>query len=131
MTQRKPRWVPVESWIDQQIRAAEGRGDFDNLPGKGKPLPEVDTRAPAWWVKRKLRDEKLSLSLPLALQLKKDVQEGLARLHLLKAEALVRERLNHLNTRIREVNRTAIDGPPTTLAVMDVEARVLAWKGQH
>ena len=27
-----------ESWIDQQIREAEARGDFDNLSGKGKPL---------------------------------------------------------------------------------------------
>lgn len=27
-----------ESWIDQQIREAQARGDFDNLPGKGKPL---------------------------------------------------------------------------------------------
>jgi DnaJ family protein C protein 28 len=27
-----------ETWIDQQIRQAQERGDFDNLPGKGKPL---------------------------------------------------------------------------------------------
>jgi len=27
-----------ESWIDQQIREAQERGEFDNLPGKGKPL---------------------------------------------------------------------------------------------
>jgi DnaJ family protein C protein 28 len=27
-----------ESWIDQQIREAQERGQFDNLPGKGKPL---------------------------------------------------------------------------------------------
>jgi DnaJ family protein C protein 28 len=27
-----------ESWIDQQIREAQDRGQFDNLPGKGKPL---------------------------------------------------------------------------------------------
>lgn len=27
-----------ESWIDQQIREAQDRGDFDDLPGKGKPL---------------------------------------------------------------------------------------------
>jgi DnaJ family protein C protein 28 len=27
-----------ESWIDQQIREAQQRGEFDNLPGKGKPL---------------------------------------------------------------------------------------------
>jgi hypothetical protein len=28
-----------ESAIEQQIREAQERGDFDNLPGKGKPLP--------------------------------------------------------------------------------------------
>jgi DnaJ family protein C protein 28 len=27
-----------ESWIDQQIREAYERGEFDNLPGKGRPL---------------------------------------------------------------------------------------------
>ena len=33
---RNPRdW---EKWIDQQIREAQERGEFDNLPGKGKPL---------------------------------------------------------------------------------------------
>ena len=28
-----------ESAVEQQIREAQGRGDFDNLPGLGKPLP--------------------------------------------------------------------------------------------
>jgi hypothetical protein len=28
-----------ESAIDQQIREAQERGDFDNLPGQGRPLP--------------------------------------------------------------------------------------------
>jgi DnaJ family protein C protein 28 len=27
-----------ESWIDQQIREAQDRGEFDDLPGKGRPL---------------------------------------------------------------------------------------------
>lgn len=27
-----------ENWIDEQIREAQERGDFDNLPGKGRPL---------------------------------------------------------------------------------------------
>lgn len=27
-----------ESWVDQEIRQAQERGQFDNLPGKGKPL---------------------------------------------------------------------------------------------
>jgi Domain of unknown function (DUF1992) len=29
----------MERNIDKIIREAEARGDFDNLPGKGKPLP--------------------------------------------------------------------------------------------
>ena len=27
-----------ESWIDQEIREAQERGKFDNLPGRGKPI---------------------------------------------------------------------------------------------
>jgi DnaJ family protein C protein 28 len=27
-----------ESWVDQEIRQAHERGQFDNLPGKGRPL---------------------------------------------------------------------------------------------
>ncbi|HVF47936.1 MAG TPA: DUF1992 domain-containing protein, partial [Pyrinomonadaceae bacterium] len=30
--------MSIESAIEQQIRAAIERGDFDNLSGKGKPL---------------------------------------------------------------------------------------------
>jgi hypothetical protein len=40
MPPRTPRqW---ESAVDKQIREAEERGDFDNLPGRGKPLPLED-----------------------------------------------------------------------------------------
>jgi DnaJ family protein C protein 28 len=36
---RKPKDLPNwESWIDQQIREAQERGEFDDLPGKGQPL---------------------------------------------------------------------------------------------
>lgn len=27
-----------EKWVDEQVRTAQERGDFDNLPGKGKPI---------------------------------------------------------------------------------------------
>ncbi|SMC89901.1 DUF1992 domain-containing protein [Lentzea albidocapillata] len=39
MTQRKPPGMGFESWIDRQIREAQERGEFDNLPSAGKPLP--------------------------------------------------------------------------------------------
>ncbi len=33
---------PLSSLIDQIVQNAEKRGDLDNLPGAGKPLPVVD-----------------------------------------------------------------------------------------
>ena len=33
---------PLIDLINQKIRAAEAAGEFDNLAGAGKPLPEVD-----------------------------------------------------------------------------------------
>ena len=41
MTERKPREISFTSWIDRQINEAQERGDFDNLPGAGKPLPRA------------------------------------------------------------------------------------------
>jgi hypothetical protein len=34
--------MPFETWADRQIREAEERGEFDDLPGKGKPIPDLD-----------------------------------------------------------------------------------------
>ena len=33
---------PLSSLIDQIVQNAERRGDFDNLPGAGQPLPHLD-----------------------------------------------------------------------------------------
>ncbi|WP_029375312.1 J-domain-containing protein [Oceanicola sp. S124] len=33
---------PLIDLISAKIAEAEARGDFDNLPGAGKPLPQVD-----------------------------------------------------------------------------------------
>ncbi|NUQ39034.1 MAG: DUF1992 domain-containing protein [Caldilineales bacterium] len=35
---RKPRNQTWENWVEEKIRAAMEQGEFDNLPGKGKPL---------------------------------------------------------------------------------------------
>ena len=128
MTERKPRLMPVESWVDQQIRAAEKRGDFEELPGAGKPLPKVDTSDPAWWVKRKLASENLSVPLPPQLELRKEVKQVLAALPKMRTEAEVRTRLEAINARIRAVNRGSIEGPATNLGVMDVDLWVQRWR---
>ena len=110
-----PRWplsAPFESWIEQQIRDALEKGLFDDLPGSGKPLPDLDEPYdPLWWVKRKLRDENLSL-LPDALQIRLDLDKALEA----RTETELREALSELNERIARLNSRVTEGPPTTLA---------------
>jgi hypothetical protein len=42
MTERKPPGMRYEDWIERQIREAQERGAFDDLPGAGKPIPGLD-----------------------------------------------------------------------------------------
>ncbi|MFE3936217.1 DUF1992 domain-containing protein, partial [Streptomyces goshikiensis] len=77
MTERKPAGVSVESWVDRQIREAAERGEFENLPGWGKPLASLDTPYDEmWWVKDKLHREGFAV-LPPALALRKEAEDAL------------------------------------------------------
>ena len=50
----------VESLAERQIREGIERGEFDALPGAGKPLEGVDgPHDELWWVKAKMRREGL------------------------------------------------------------------------
>ena len=71
MTERKPRELSFETWVDRQIREAAERGEFDDLPGTGKPIPDLHKpHDENWWIKQKLRSENLSY-LPPTLELRK------------------------------------------------------------
>ena len=119
----KPRH-PLERHVERLIREAQEQGEFDRLP-RGKPLPLTGTLDEAWWIKEKLRREKLS-DLPEALAIRHEAEEVLAARA--DDERVVRERLEALNARIRRLNRTHVAGPPTTLAPLDVEAAVARWR---
>jgi hypothetical protein len=41
--------MPYESWVDRQIREAIERGEFDNLPGQGKPIKGLNGRDDENW----------------------------------------------------------------------------------
>jgi hypothetical protein len=56
---------PVEqaTWIDALIKEADARGEFDNLPGTGKPIPGAGTKDDdLWWVRSWLERNKDSQS---------------------------------------------------------------------
>jgi hypothetical protein len=121
---RRPPQIRFESWVDPQIREAQEQGAFDNLPGAGKPLPGLDEPYdPLWWVKQKIRDEKLSL-LPDALEIRLQLDRALES----RTEADLREALTALNARIAHLNARVVEGPPTTLAPVDIEAAVQRWR---
>ena len=128
MTQEKPPGVSWESWIDQQIREAREAGAFDNLPGAGKPLPDLGKEYdPLWWGKQLAQREQISM-LPPALELLRKVETELAAIRQLGDEGAVRRRIEALNVQIRKVNATTIEGPPTRLGPLNVEEVVAEWR---
>ena len=133
MTERKPANVDFETWIDQQIREAEDRGEFKDLPGKGKPLAGLDQPADElWWLRGWLQRENVTVPAPPALSLRKEVHDLQDRLDREPTEACVRRVVEELNGRIRALNRMPpLDGPPTTVSPLDVAEVVGRWRARR
>src|SRR6266851_1023758 len=128
MTERKPPGTSWESWIEAQIRVAMEQGAFDNLPGAGKPLPNLGQEYdPLWWVKQLAQCEQISM-LPPSLELLRKVERELATIEKLHDEATVRRRVAALNVEIAKVNATVVEGPPTRLGTLDVDQVVARWR---
>jgi hypothetical protein len=116
-------------WVDQQIRVAMARGDFDNLPGAGKPIADLGNEHDKdWWLKKLIEREKITGVLPPALQLRKDDAELDGRLDRHTAESEVRRELEEFNARVLKARYTPVDGPPLITQPRDVDAEVTAWR---
>ena len=127
MTERKPVGVSWESWIDRQIREAQERGEFDNLPGRGRPIDGLDRpHDEMWWVRQWLKREEVSVTPP-TLALRKAVDDLLDRVASERSELKVRELVAELNAQISDTNAKATSGPPSNLMPLDVEAVVAGW----
>jgi hypothetical protein len=65
----------IQIVADNRIRAAIEAGDFDNLPGFGRPSGLIDEPYdPTWWIRRKLKREQLVL--PCEMQCNVDSGEA-------------------------------------------------------
>ena len=128
MSQRKPPEVSWSSWIEHAIREAQEDGQFDDLPGRGKPLVgQGGSYDPDWWAKQLVQREKFSI-LPPALAIRKRVASELARIGKLRREDDVRAALASLNDEITQTNRSVAEGPPTTVSVVDIETFLATWR---
>ncbi len=131
MPERKPDDETWESFVERQIREAQERGEFDQLPGAGKEIPGLEQPLDElWWVKEKLKREKLSV-LPEPLELRREVERALGAIDACASEQEVRSMLEALNQRIRRLNATVTSGPSTTLSSIDVEHHVRAWHARR
>jgi Domain of unknown function (DUF1992) len=124
--------MPVEDWVERQIRTAQERGEFDNLPGAGKPIPKRPGGTMEW-VAQKLREENVDATalLPLSLALPKEVAELPERLAGERSEATVRSIVADLNERIAKAHREPQAGPPLRVGPVDVEETVAAWRASR
>lgn len=122
------RIAQQETWVDLQVRRAMERGDFDDLPGAGKPIADLGAEHdPEWWLKRLVQREQISGVLPPSLQLRKEDAELDGRLDAMRTEADVRREVEEFNARVLRARYTPSDGPPLITMPRDVDATVAAW----
>ncbi|MDH2413215.1 DUF1992 domain-containing protein [Nocardioides sp. CER19] len=120
-----------QTWVDLQVRAAMERGEFDNLPGAGRPIADLGTEHdPEWWLKKLVERERLVV-LPLSVQLRKE-DAGLAdELDRLTTEKAVRARVEDFNERVIKARYALPEGPPLITMPRDVDATVADWAARR
>ena len=126
---------PWESPVERAIREAQERGEFDNLPGAGKPLRGIgasDVDDPDWWVKGLVQREQLDMTgaMPPAIALRKERQTFPESLLDLRTEESVRAVLEDFNRRVKlDRLRPAVGAmPPLIAPTVDVEDMVGQWR---
>jgi hypothetical protein len=118
-------------WVELQVRRAMERGDFDNLPGAGKPLKLPDTHDPDWWVKRLIEREKLSGVAPPAIGLRREDAELDETLDREATETGVRRIVDDFNRRVVEARRQLQGGPPVVTKTRDPDDEVERWRARR
>lgn len=117
------------TWVDLQIRQAQERGEFDNLPGLGKPIDDLtDQYDPEWWVKRLVQREKITGVLPPALEIRKVDAALDGELDRLNSERQVREAVAEFNEAVRRALYQPLGGPPMVTKQRDPDVEVRRWR---
>jgi hypothetical protein len=117
--------------VDLQVRRAMERGEFDDLPGAGKPLELPETHDPDWWVKRLIEREQITGVAPPAIGLRKEDAELDGVLDREATPEAVRRMVEDFNGRVVEARRQLTGGPPVVTPTRDVDAEVEAWRARR
>ena len=99
-----------ESFAEKQIREAMERGEFDDLPGAGKPLSGMSpVYDPEWWAKRFITREQVR---DRADELRRTIRAELPRLRASSDVSVAQARVIDLNEMIAAVKSGAISKSP-------------------
>src|SRR5262245_2849502 len=124
----KPAGISWESFADSLVSKAMRDGEFDRLPGAGKPIRALEEPyRDDWWLSAFLKREDLAMPCA-ALDLRVEVERELTRILSLHSEQAVRRAIESLNARIAHANRSVMSGPSTSVAKLDVETVVARWR---
>ena len=121
-------------WVEHQVRRAEAEGAFENLPGAGRPIPDLDRpHDDLAWLAGYLRREDVDVVevLPPALQLAKEVETLDARLTAIASESRVRALIAELNDRIDAAYARPQVGPPLRVKKVRVDDAVERWRASR
>jgi hypothetical protein len=118
----------IHTWVDHQIQQAIDRGDFDDLPGKGKPIEDLGVEHdPDWWLKKLVERERIVV-LPPSIQLRKDDAALDDLLDQQPSEQAAREVVEDFNARVIRARYQLPSGPPLITMPRDVERTLAAWR---
>ncbi|WP_245155019.1 DUF1992 domain-containing protein [Nocardioides sp. 1609] len=121
------RMAQQHLWVDEQVRRAMERGEFDDLPGAGKPIGGLGgDHDPDWWLRKLVERERIAV-VPMSVQLRKEDADLDDRLDTIAFEAEVRRVLVDFNERVVAARYRAPEGPPLVTMPRDVDATVAAW----
>jgi hypothetical protein len=119
-------------YVEMLIQEAIRRGDFDDLPGAGKPIENLhQVNDPDWWIRRKIERENITGLGPPALTLRTENEALDARLDAQHSERAVRDMLEDFNKRVIHARRQLLGGPPVVTPVRDVEEEVARWRDRR
>ncbi len=97
--------------------------------GAGKPILDLDGSVDDdwWWVRSWLKREGLSIAPP-TVEIRRTVEQALARLWTLPSEASVRREVLLVNEQIRKAQFAVTFGPDSSLLPLDADEVVGRWR---
>lgn len=108
--------------MEQQLREAVERGEFEDLPGRGRRL-ELGEDSPNWWARRKMEELKRQDEVT---ELLRRLERARDRIWSLPDEPSVRSATQDLNQEIGEINPGLRE--EERLPLLDPEATVATWR---